>query len=103
MDAMTSIEAANAGYKTAPQRSGIDPDKKSDFGSVFDAAVNLVDETNTLQNKANAEQVKFALGLSDNTHDMMIALQKARIALQYTNAIRSTCVQAYQSIMNMQI
>ncbi|MDD6381653.1 MAG: flagellar hook-basal body complex protein FliE [Lachnospiraceae bacterium] len=103
MDAMTPIEAANAGYKTAPQRSGVNPDQKSDFGSVFDAAVNLVDETNTLQNKANAEQVKFALGLSDNTHDMMIALQKARIALQYTNAIRTTCVQAYQSIMNMQI
>ncbi|MDD6428172.1 flagellar hook-basal body complex protein FliE [Candidatus Weimeria sp. HCP3S3_B5] len=103
MTGVTSIEAANAGYKTAPQRSGIDPDKNTDFGSVFDAAVNLVDETNTLQNKANAEQVKFALGLSDNTHDMMIALQKAKIALQYTSAIRSTCVQAYQTIMNMQI
>lgn len=103
MTGVTSIEAANAGYKTAPQRFGIDPDKNTDFGSVFDAAVNLVDETNTLQNKANAEQVKFALGLSDNTHDMMIALQKAKIALQYTSAIRSTCVQAYQTIMNMQI
>lgn len=103
MDAVTSIEAANAGYKTAPQRSGINPDEKEDFGSVFDAALNLVDETNTLQNKANAEQVKFALGLSDNTHDMMIALQEARIALQYTNAIRTSCVQAYQTIMNMQI
>ena len=62
-----------------------------------------MDETNTLQNKADAEQVKFALGLSDNTHDMMIAAQKAKIALQYTNAIRTNVIQAYQTIMNMQI
>ena len=72
---VTGIDAANGLYKAAPQRGGIDPNQTDDFGTVFDAAKNLVDETNTLQNKADAEQVKFALGLSDNTHDMMIAAQ----------------------------
>lgn len=100
---VTGIDAANSGYKTVPKRGGVDPDQAEDFGSVFDAAKNLLDETNTLQNQADAEQVKFALGLSDNTHDMMIAAQKAKIALQYTNAIRTNVVQAYQTIMNMQI
>lgn len=99
---VTGIEAANAGYKTVPQRSGVDPDQKQ-FSTIFDAAKELVEETNTLQNKADAEQVKFALGLSDNTHDMMIAAQKAKIALQYTNAIRTNVIQSYQTIMNMQI
>ena len=101
MTAVTGIDSANSLYKTAPKRGGGDPNNSNDFGTVFDAALNLVDETNTLQN--NAEQVKFALGLSDNTHDMMIAAQKAKIALQYTNAIRTNVIQAYQTIMNMQI
>ncbi|MDD6551388.1 MAG: flagellar hook-basal body complex protein FliE [Lachnospiraceae bacterium] len=100
---VTGIDAANSLYKAAPQRGGVDPNQTEDFGTVFDAAKNLVEETNTLQNKADAEQVKFALGLSDNTHDMMIAAQKAKIALQFTNAIRTNVVQAYQTIMNMQI
>ena len=91
---VTGIDAANGLYKAAPQRGGIDPNQTDDFGTVFDAAKNLVDETNTLQNKADAEQVK---------HDMMIAAQKAKIALQYTNAIRTNVIQAYQTIMNMQI
>ena len=103
MTAVTGIDSANSLYKTAPKRGGVDPNNNNDFGTVFAAALNLVDETNTLQNKADAEQVKFALGLSDNTHDMMIAAQKAKIALQYTNAIRTNVIQAYQTIMNMQI
>ena len=101
MTAVTGIDSANSLYKTAPKRGGVDPNNNNDFGTVFDAALNLVDDT--LQNKADAEQVNFALGLSDNTHDMMIAAQKAKIALQYTNAIRTNVMQAYQTIMNMQI
>ena len=104
--AVRSIESLNTLYKTVPQEPGIDPDAPrppEDFGTVFDAAMNLVDETNTLQNKASAESMKFSLGLSDNAHDVMIASQKASIALQYTNAIRTTFMQSYQTIMNMQI
>ncbi|MCR5453020.1 MAG: flagellar hook-basal body complex protein FliE [Lachnospiraceae bacterium] len=103
---VSGLESLNSLYKTVPQKPGIDPEQgppKKDFGTVFDAAVNLVDETNTLQNKASAESIKFSLGLSDNAHDVMIASQKASIALQYTNAIRTTFMQSYQTIMNMQI
>lgn len=92
-----------ASYKSAPKASPANPDADENFASVFDAALNLVDETNTLQNKAEAEEVKFSLGLSDNTHDMMIASRKAQVALQYTNAIRNGIVQAYQQLMQMQI
>ena len=73
------------------------------FSNVFDSVLNMVDETNTLQNKADAEQIKFSLGLSDNTHDLAIAQQKANIALQYTVAVRDRFIQAYQQIMQMQI
>lgn len=100
---MSDISAINIDYKTAPARPGVTNPSGEDFGTIFDAAKGLLNETNTLQNKASAEEVKFALGLSDNTHDMMIAAQKASTALQYTNAIRTNMIQAYQTIMNMQI
>ena len=73
------------------------------FGDVLNAAMNVVDETNTLQHTAQNEEVKFALGESDNTHDLLIAQQKALTALQYTVAIRDRFIQGYQEIMNMQI
>ena len=91
---MSDISAINIDYKTAPARLGVTNPSGEDFGTIFDAAKGLLDETNTLQNKASAEEVKFALGLSDNTHDMMIAAQKASTALQYTNAIRTNMIQA---------
>ena len=100
---MNDISAINSEYKTVPVKQGSQNASGQDFGTVFDATKGLLDETNTLQNKASAEEVKFALGLSDNTHDMMIAAQKATVALQYTNAIRTNMIQAYQTIMNMQI
>lgn len=41
---VTGIDAANGLYKAAPQRGGIDPNQTDDFGTVFDAAKNLVDD-----------------------------------------------------------
>ncbi len=75
----------------------------NDFGSVFDAVLNMVDNANTLQNRASAEEIKFALGEADNTHDLAIAQSKANIALQYTVAVRDRFLSAYQEIMQMQI
>ena len=93
----------NSNYKTAPAKQGVVPPGAKNFGDIFSAAVNLLNETNELQNKASAEEIKFSLGLSDNPHDVMIASQKASIALQYTNAIRTNFLQSYNTLMNMQI
>ncbi|MBE5907490.1 MAG: flagellar hook-basal body complex protein FliE [Lachnospiraceae bacterium] len=75
----------------------------NDFGRVLDAAKNMIKETNNLQNAAQMEEMKFALGLADNTHDVMIAERKAQVALNYTVAVRDRFLQSYQTIMNMQI
>ena len=95
----TNVPANGYGVNSADRR-----DTSNDgFGAVLSSVVNMVGETNTLQNKASAEEVKFALGDSDNTHDLMIAEQKATVALQYTVAVRDKFIEAYNSIMNMQI
>lgn len=75
----------------------------SSFSSVLDSVMGMVGETNQLQNAASAEEMSFALGESDNTHDLLIAESKANIALQYTVAVRDKMLEAYNQIMNMQI
>jgi flagellar hook-basal body complex protein FliE len=75
----------------------------SSFDSVFQSALNMIDETNQLQNAAESEEIKFALGESDNTHDLAVAQEKANIALQYTVAVRDKVVDAYKEIMQMQM
>ena len=102
---MDSLTPVNSLYKTTPvtNEGTVSSTTGSDFDSVLGAAMNMVNETNELQNAANDEEVKFALGESDNTHDLMIAERKANIALQYTVAIRDRFLTAYNTIMQMQI
>ena len=83
-----------------------DDTKKVDgnlFDSILGAAIDNIKETNVYLSSAENEKVKFALGESENTHDLAIALQKASTALQYTVAVRDKFVEAYREIMNLQM
>ena len=83
-------------------KSTTDSSGKS-FDSVFQSALNLLKETNDLSNAAELEEIRFAMGDSENLHDLTIALQKAEVAIQYTVAVRDKVLDAYKEIMNMQI
>lgn len=76
-------------------------------GTVFDAflnsAIESINTTNSLLSNAENEEIKFALGEVDNTHDLTIALQKASTALQYTVAVRDKLLEAYKELMQIQI
>jgi flagellar hook-basal body complex protein FliE len=72
------------------------------FESMFQAAVNLVNETNNYTRAAEKAETAYALGLTDNTHDLQVAQQKANLSLQYTVAIRNNVLDAYKEIMNLQ-
>lgn len=73
------------------------------FDSLLNSAMNLVKETEDYSNAAEVEEIKFATGESDSLHDLMVAQQKANVSLQYTVAVKNTAVEAYRTIMNMQI
>lgn len=77
--------------------------KDESFDSIFANALNMVNETNDYQNSAESAEIQFALGESTSTHDLMIAQEKANIALSYTVAVRDKVLDAYKEIMNMQI
>lgn len=73
------------------------------FANALDSAMGLVDETNSYINKAESEEIRFALGEATNTHDLQAAQYKANSALQFTVAVRDKLIEAYKEIMNMQI
>ncbi len=84
-------------------KSSLGGESDKSFDSVFKAAMNMLDETNALTNKAEEMEVQFLLGDAINTHDLQVAQQKANTALQYTVAVRDKVIEAYNSIINMQV
>lgn len=73
------------------------------FGSILNSAIDNIKTTNSYLSDAENEEIKFALGETENTHDLTIALQKASTALQYTVAVRDKLLEAYKELMQMQI
>ena len=98
------IRATDKSFRKAPgaMRVGSD-DVVLPFTDVFTRAVDNINTTNAYLSDAENEEIKWSLGLTENTHDLSIALQKAQIALQYTVAVRDRAVAAYREIMQMQI
>jgi len=62
----------------------------------------MVKETNNLTNAAEQAEISYSLGLTDSTHDLQVAQEKANISLQYTVAVRNKVLEAYKEIMNLQ-
>lgn len=73
------------------------------FESFLNTAIDNIKTTNSYLSDAENEEIRFALGETESTHDLTIALQKASTALQYTVAIRDKVMEAYKEIMQMQI
>lgn len=73
------------------------------FEIAMNAAVDNLNTTNDYLSKEENEELKLAMGLTDSTHDLTIAMQKAETALQYTVAVRDKLLDAYKEIMQMQI
>lgn len=75
-------------------------DSEISFGEQLKTAMNKV---NDLQIKAGDYKKLLATGDIDNLHSVMIATEKADIALQLTLSIRNKVIDAYREIMRMQL
>ncbi|MBQ8137897.1 MAG: flagellar hook-basal body complex protein FliE [Lachnospiraceae bacterium] len=73
------------------------------FEAALNSAINNITKTNSYLSDAENQEILFALGESDSTHDLTIALEKASTALQYTVAIRDRVLEAYKELMQIQI
>ncbi len=93
-----------AAQTESPSLQPVAPEENAqhlDFGNVLKASL---DKVNEAQQTASQLGERFAKGDdSVNLADVMIAGQKAGIALQTTIQVRSRLVSAYNDIMNMQV
>lgn len=70
------------------------------FGEYLNSAIQQVSDLQLESEKLNES---MALGLTDNLHQVMIASEKAEMALQFTMQVRNKIMDAYQEIMRMPI
>ncbi|MDD3706481.1 MAG: flagellar hook-basal body complex protein FliE [Clostridiaceae bacterium] len=71
--------------------------------SFTDFLNNALNDVNKLQIESEQLNQAFAMGLNDNIHQVMIASEKADIALQFTIQVRNKVLEAYQEIMRMPV
>lgn len=75
------------------------PGEKS-FADTLKEAVGTV---NTLQKQADVKAQELATGKTDNIQEVMMASEKADIALRLMVNVRNKIIEAYQEVMKMQV
>jgi flagellar hook-basal body complex protein FliE len=92
---LTPIAPLSAGNLAQTQE--IAPANFKDFlkKAVSDVNATQLDGTAAIQN--------LATGGSENLHDVMMAMEKASLTLQYAIQVRNKLLEAYQSVIQMQI
>lgn len=101
---ITQLSGVSSDYlNTFAKKEALVPVDDDSFSAALSTAMKSVDETNDLQNTAESEEVRFALGEAENPHDLLIAETKANVALQYTVAVRDKLIDGYKEIMQMSI
>jgi flagellar hook-basal body complex protein FliE len=93
--------------------SGLNPLASKSFGSeskVDDLAtkfgeylMDAINKTNDLQLASESATSALATGQTDNVHAVMIAAEKADLAMQFTMQVKNKILDAYQEIMRMQV
>lgn len=75
----------------------------SSFDSVFDAAMDVIRETNEYQLIASKEQQDLATGRTDDVLTVMLAQDRAFSSLNFTVQVTNKIIESYREIMRMQI
>lgn len=75
-------------------------EERVSFGELLQESLRKL---NDLQQEADAQALALALGQTDNLHEVMIAGERAQLALHLAIAVRNKIVEAYQEISRMQI
>jgi flagellar hook-basal body complex protein FliE len=89
------LEAAGSPASTETARPA-----GADFSSWLMRELN---EVNDKIGTADLQVRQLAVGETTNVHQVMIALEKARMSLELVVQVRNKCLEAYQSLMQMQI
>ncbi len=99
------IEAINSELGSVIEDQNIKNKEGSSIdGKNFSEYLNdKLNEVNEMQLEADQLSEDFALGKVDNVHEVTVATEKAKLALDLTLAIQGKVVDAYNEIMRMQV
>lgn len=101
---ISSLSGISSEYlNTYVKRTDLVEPEESGFSAILSSVMDSLEETNALQNAAESEEIRFVMGESENTHDLLIAEAKANIALQYTAAVRDRLIDGYRELMQMSV
>ena len=105
VDVTSFYNISSNAIRTAAENSSLKnlDNSTGEFQGLLDKAIENLSTTNAYLSDAEDEQIEWALGESENTHDLSIALGKASTALSYTVAVRDKFLDAYKEIMQIQI
>lgn len=67
-----------------------------------DVLASSLEKVNNLQSERTSMIQSFASGESQNVHELMIAMQKASLAMNMTSAVRNKVLEAYKELSRMQ-
>ena len=99
-----TINPLNPSDITPLQAPGIQPATTGDGGVSFkDLLTDALKQVNQLQQNADAAATQLAAGGPVAIDEVVLAMQKADLALQLTMQIRNKLVDAYQEVARMQI
>lgn len=98
LNSINSLRASTFGDTKVNDGQG-----SSSFDKILGAFVDMYKEADSLQKAAESSEMSFALGYTDNIHDVALAQKKASISLQYTAKVTNAFVSAYKELMNMQL
>jgi len=76
---------------------------REDNSRFSDLFTQQLQATNQLQHEADVKLQQFMIGESESLHEVMIAMEEATLALQFTTQVRNKVIDAYQEIKNMQV
>lgn len=99
LEGINNIDTSNFSISSPNQVENNNNNNRS-FSSMLQ---DNLEEVNGLQKQADEITTDFTLGKVDNIHDVTIATEKARVALNLTTAIQGKVMDAYKQIMRMQV
>jgi flagellar hook-basal body complex protein FliE len=100
MNSLSAIEGINQSLAPIQTTPSAQQSNSPDFVSMLTTGIDKLDH-----NIAAAEQSMnaFALGEQLSTHELMIAMEKARFSMQVAVEIRNRLVEAYAELTRMQV
>lgn len=87
-------------FKLGQGSQQIKENKEENFSKYFNKKLQ---EVNQLQKESEKITADFAVGKTDNIHQVMISAEKAKLAVNLTTAVQSKVIDAYKEVMRLQL